>query len=56
MSGRGTHALRLKRKAEKARIDMMVERKFNKVLAEYEANRHASETSGTNNGINFCLT
>ncbi|KAD3640029.1 hypothetical protein E3N88_29252 [Mikania micrantha] len=50
MSGRGTNALRLKRKAEKARIDMMVERKFNKVLAEYEANRHASETSGTNNG------
>ncbi|KAD4586410.1 hypothetical protein E3N88_24011 [Mikania micrantha] len=45
MSGRGNHALRLKRKAEKARIDMMVERKFNKVLAEYEANRHASETS-----------
>ncbi|KAD3066671.1 hypothetical protein E3N88_34551 [Mikania micrantha] len=50
MSGRGSNALRLKRKAEKARIDMMVERKFNKVLAEYEANRHASETSGTNNG------
>ncbi|KAD4889198.1 hypothetical protein E3N88_21271 [Mikania micrantha] len=50
MSARGNNALRLKRKAEKARIDMMVERKFNKVLAEYEANRLASETSGTNNG------
>ncbi|KAD7117243.1 hypothetical protein E3N88_04511 [Mikania micrantha] len=50
MSGRRTNALRLKRKAEKTRIDMMVERKFNKVLVEYEANRHTSETSGTNNG------
>ncbi|KAD4586503.1 hypothetical protein E3N88_24104 [Mikania micrantha] len=50
MSGRGANALRLKRKAEKARINMMVERRFNRMLAEYEANKHASETSGTNNG------
>ncbi|KAD6795770.1 hypothetical protein E3N88_06666 [Mikania micrantha] len=50
MSGRGSNARNLKRKAEKARINMMVERKVNKVLAEYEANRLASETSGTNNG------
>ncbi|KAD4385387.1 hypothetical protein E3N88_25555 [Mikania micrantha] len=38
-----------KRKAEAARIKMMVERRVNKVLAEYEANRLASETNGTNN-------
>ncbi|KAD4584205.1 hypothetical protein E3N88_21806 [Mikania micrantha] len=50
MAGRGPHARPPRRTLDAAVIKMMVDRRVNKVLAEYEANRLASETSGSNNG------
>ncbi|KAD6796622.1 hypothetical protein E3N88_07518 [Mikania micrantha] len=50
MTRKGPYVRNPKRRAEAARIKMMVERRVNKVLAEYEANRLANESSGTNNG------
>ncbi|KAD4586096.1 hypothetical protein E3N88_23697 [Mikania micrantha] len=50
MAGRGPHARPPRRTLDAAVIKMMVDRRVNKILAEHEANRLASETSGSNNG------
>ncbi|KAD5960497.1 hypothetical protein E3N88_11969 [Mikania micrantha] len=52
MDGKGTYVRNPRRKSEAARIKLMVDKRVSKVLAEYEANRLASETSGTNNDTN----
>ncbi|KAD7477774.1 hypothetical protein E3N88_00910 [Mikania micrantha] len=56
MAGRGPHARPPRRTLDAAVIKMMVDRRVNKILAEHEANRLASETSGSNNGTNTRLT
>ncbi|KAD7478297.1 hypothetical protein E3N88_01433 [Mikania micrantha] len=56
MAGRGPHARPPRRTLDAAVIKMMVDRRVNKILAEHEAHRLASETSGSNNGTNPRLT
>ncbi|KAD6119056.1 hypothetical protein E3N88_10327 [Mikania micrantha] len=50
MVGRGTHTRACKKPIGAATIKMMVDRRVNKAIAEYEASRQNSETSETNNG------
>ncbi|KAD6796038.1 hypothetical protein E3N88_06934 [Mikania micrantha] len=50
MVGRGAHTYAGKKPIGAATIKMMVDRRINKAIAEYEASRQHSETSGTNNG------
>ncbi|KAD5802775.1 hypothetical protein E3N88_14135 [Mikania micrantha] len=50
MVGRGPYARHTRRTMDAAVIKMMVDRRVNKAIAEYEASRQHCETSGTNNG------
>ncbi|KAD7117165.1 hypothetical protein E3N88_04433 [Mikania micrantha] len=52
MAGRGPYARPARRTLDAAVIKMMVDRRVNKAIADYEASRQHSETSGNNNGSN----
>ncbi|KAD7477374.1 hypothetical protein E3N88_00510 [Mikania micrantha] len=52
MAGRGPYTRPAKRTLDAAVIKMMVDRRVNKAIADYEASRQHSETSGNNNGSN----